>query len=299
MSRRLIGPAVAGLLIALSAGSLTAQTMRKVEYRAALDGRGNLRIWNMSGSIRVTGWDKDSVAVSGAVPADQRFGCGGGAAGVKCAVDLAARYDGIEPGSTLMFMVPRRIQLWVKSSSADILVNNFEGDLEAYSVSGRIRVEGRVQTLAVETMAGAVDVPASSVTLRAKTAGGPISITGDVEDAQVRSVTGNIAISHSRVQRGSFESISGNTIWRGTVLPGAGLEFGSHSGTIELRLSPATGGDIAVSTFAGSVKSEFGPATFVRARDLKGRELQVALPGTTDARITIRNFKGSTLLLKQ
>jgi len=87
--------------------------------------------------------------------------------------------------------------------------------------------------------------------------------------------------------------------WRGGLLPHANLECDSHSGSVEVRLTAQTGGEFTVSTFEGSVRNEFGPSKLVHARELKGRELQCALPGDQDARIIIRNYKGPMLLLKQ
>lgn len=286
------------ILLVFSAAPGRAQTMRKVEHRAHLDARADLRIWNLSGSIRVTGWDRDSIVVRGQVPADQHFGCGGNHNGVKCAVDLAARYDGIAPGSTLDIFVPRTIQLWVKSGSADIVINNFNGILDAYSVSGRIQVQGRAQVLALESMSGRLSVLATAVTLRAKTAGGAINITGDVEDAQVTSVSGNITIANAQVQRGKFESIGGNTTWRGSLMKGTSLEFSSHSGVVELLLPGTSGGQVSINNFAGEVHSEFDTDQ-LSARESKAQELMVNLPGKGDARIAIRNFKGPVRLLKQ
>jgi len=286
------------LMTAVAVVPIRAQAMRKVEYAARFDARGSLRIWNTAGSIRVTGWDRDSVIVRGSVPADQRFICGGGNTGMKCAVDVPPRNDGKEPGSNLELFVPRKAQLWIKSSSAEIAVTGFEGNLDAYSVSGSIRVEGDAQTIALESMAGPLDVQANATTLRAKTASGEVRITGDVEDAQATSVSGNITVSASRILRGRFESIGGHTTWLGGVMPRAMLEFSSHAGAIELRLPPTTAADVTVSSFEGRFRSDFAAAERAR-RDTKGRELRFTLPGDHGASITIRNFRGDIHLLRR
>jgi len=285
------------LMTAVAVVPIRAQAMRTVEYAARFDARGSLRVWNMAGSIRVTGWDYDSVIVRGSVPSDQRFICGGGNTGMKCAVDVPPRDDGKEPGSSLEVFVPRRAQLWIKSSSADIIVSEFNGSLDAYSVSGSIRVEGDAQAVALESMAGPLDVRASAATLRAKTASGDVRITGTAEDAQATSVSGNIIVSASRILRGRFESIEGNTTWLGDVMPRAMLEFSSHAGNIELHLPPATGADVSINSFEGSFRSDFAVAERAR-RDTKGRELRFTLPGDHGASITIRNFKGDVRLLR-
>lgn len=270
--------------------------LRKVQYRANLNDRGYLRVWNLAGTTRITAWDKDSVVVRGSIPADQDFACGGRTTAMKCFVNAKAVDDDGGPGATLEIMVPRHIQLWVKSATADISIAGFDGSVDAYSVSGAIRVDGHAQALALESMAGSITVAASAATLHAKTASGDIIISGTVEDVEGTTVSGILKVTGASFQRGRFESIDGAIHWEGAPAPGSSLEFGSHSGTIELMLPSSTAGDFTVSTFQGSVRNEFGSAKLLQGRDLNGRELHFTLRGDERTRVVIRNFKGKTLL---
>ena len=291
--------AIACLLLPLAAALVHAQTkqrVRKVEYRARMNDRGNLRIWSLAGTIRITAWDKDSLVVHGTVPVGFNFFCGGSVLGGKCGVDVPTKEEGNVPDSHLEIMVPRHLQLWVKSASADITVSAFDGDLDAYSVSGGIRLDGHAQAVTLESMAGDIEVAASAQTMRAKTASGAIHISGTVEAVDASSVSGDVFVTGGAFQRGKFESIDGNIRWQGPIRAHASLEFGSHSGTITLALPGTTAGDFTISTFQGSVQNDFGSAKLVDARALKGRELHFVLRGDERTRIVIRNFKGRTVL---
>ena len=285
-------------LFAFCAGPLYAQHgAHKVQHSAQLNDRGYLRIWNLVGNTRITGWDKDSVVVRGVAPDGQQLLCGGNATALKCAINGADESEDTAR-VTLDIMVPRHIQLWVKSATADVAIMNFDGNADVYSVSGAINVAGHAQSLTLESMAGRIVVPASATTLRARTASGDIRLSGTAEDVEATSVSGNLYVAPAALERGRFESIDGAVHWQGSLAAGASLEFGSHSGTIELRLPATASGDFTISSFAGSVRNDFGSARLVQGRDLNGRELRFTLRGDEQTRVVIRNFKGATVLLK-
>src|SRR3989449_10401807 len=77
------------LWLALLAGQATAQT--RIEERWPLDSGGSVRVASSFGSIRVLGWDVDSVAVSARpAPRAGRFYAAGDGPGRKRGVDTAA-----------------------------------------------------------------------------------------------------------------------------------------------------------------------------------------------------------------
>src|SRR6267378_1318726 len=85
-------------LVALSlvAWSLPAAAQWPVNKRVALAPDASIRVFNLVGSIHVTGWDKDSLAVTGTLApgAGKLFYFGGAGRGAKLGVEAP---DGIEP----------------------------------------------------------------------------------------------------------------------------------------------------------------------------------------------------------
>jgi hypothetical protein len=287
---------------ALWAGALAGQEAgprtRPVESRQALRPDAPVRIWAPDGVVRVTAWDLDSLVVTGRVPARYRFVCGGSYRGAKCSMDDPTMTDdGV--GATLDVRVPRRAQLWIKTNGADIEIADHAGDLEAYSVSGSIRVAGAGRVIGVETMSGDVVVSASAMTLRARTATGAMTLTGGAEDAQVSTVSGDLAIRGGGFRRGRFESVEGSITWEGPIPAAASLDFVNHSGGVELRLPADAAAEFLVNTYQGALRNAFGGPGLSPSPEGGGREASFDVGGYNGARVSIRVFKGPVVIGKQ
>jgi hypothetical protein len=74
-------------LAALPGGAAQAQATseQRVERKIAIDPDASIRIYNLNGSVRVEGWDRDTISVVATIgdPLKNRFFFGGGAQGVK------------------------------------------------------------------------------------------------------------------------------------------------------------------------------------------------------------------------
>ena len=101
------------LLSTLSAG---AQSQVKVERGIKLDADGSIRITNLVGSVRVTGWDRDSVSLRGSIPKGDNLYMGGGSRGIKMGIETLN--DRNPQPTTLDVMVPARAKVWVKTATA-------------------------------------------------------------------------------------------------------------------------------------------------------------------------------------
>src|SRR5437773_12158902 len=85
------------LWLALLAGRVTAQT--RIEERWPLDSGGSVRVASPFGSIRVLGWDADSVAVSARLERRAgRFFAAGDAHVRNLGIDTAVGGGGAGPG---------------------------------------------------------------------------------------------------------------------------------------------------------------------------------------------------------
>ena len=125
-----------------------------------LDPDGVVKIWNTAGSVRVIGWDKDSVSVTGTAPPGAFFG-GGGRTGVKLGVETNAG-NANEPKSDLVVRVPARARISVKSTVADVEISAFAGQIDASTIAGRLTIQGTPTEIRAESMSGDVDVTASA-----------------------------------------------------------------------------------------------------------------------------------------
>src|SRR5688500_19248909 len=109
---------VVGILATLTPmAELQAQdAWRAIARGQAIAPTAYIKIWNLSGSIRIVGWDRDSVAVSGRVqPGGGNFFLAGDRESLKAGFEMQGEGSG-----ELTVHVPARSTVWVKTASASI-----------------------------------------------------------------------------------------------------------------------------------------------------------------------------------
>jgi len=242
------------------------------------------KIFNSRGSVRVVGWDHDSVLVRGRVGAPGSFGAGGDTLGLKISVDDPLH--GAPPPTSLVIYLPRRARATIKAVNADVDVTGIGGWI--YTITGSTHVSGSISAMEIESMRGAVDVNARTPWLRVRGGDGPVVIRGSPEDADVSTITGSLDIAATGVVRGQFGSVSGPVHFRGTVASGGIYEFSNHSGETVLTLPADVSAVLALSNVTGRIESDL-PAMRPAART--AQSLHVTL-GRGDAQIIVRSFKG-------
>src|SRR3989475_8615161 len=248
------------LWLALLAGQATAPT--RVEERWPLDSGGSVRVASSFGSIRVLGWDVDSVAVSARLaPRAGRFDGAGDGHVRNLGIDAAAGRAELE------VHVPRGARVWVKSVSARIEVEGVDGTLDLSSQGGSIHVVGTPQDVTAETMDGSVEVAGGTARARVTTVSGDIVLRGASQDLGASTLSGRIVVraagwqrGGTGVQRGRFESVTGDVRFEGEVGRGGVVEGESQSGTIELRVPASTVAEFDLLTIGGTLTHPLGEA---------------------------------------
>ncbi len=285
------------LALALTLLVRQATAQAQIAQRWPLDAGGSVRIANPAGRIRVLGWDADSVAVSGRLePRAGRFSAAG---------DQHVRTLGVDTGpgaAELDIHVPRRATVWVKSAMATIEVEGVEGTLDLTSQGGSIRVVGTPQDVTAETMDGAVELAGGTGRARVKTVSGDILLRGASQDLGASTLSGRIVVraagwqrGGTGVQRGRFESVTGDVRFEGEVGRGGVVEVESQSGTIELRVPASTVAEFDLLTIGGTITNHLGEAQPRPRAGGTGLELRFST-GAGGAQVTARSFKGRILL---
>jgi hypothetical protein len=266
----------------------TTVAAQHIERRIAVDAHASIRIFNLAGSTRVTGWDRDSIVVTGTVPrGGGTFFIGGAGAGAK----LGVTSDSLDaPGSKLEVFVPRGATVWVKSSSADVTLTGVEGDVDISTVSGNIRADGTPRRISAEAMDGSIDLATRAAITRAKTAGGSITLQGGGGDVTASSVSGAIRyVAAHKVLVGRLESVTGSVTFQGTVIRGGTLNIETHDGLVDLTVPRDQLADFDLTTFGGSVTNALSGAGPVVP---KGKPVRFS-SGAGGATVTVRSFRGN------
>lgn len=284
--------ALAGLLLA-GAAPLAAQTPIAAARATAPDGVA-LRIHHLEGAVRLIGWDRDSIHVTGrldAPPTREGFYFGGEPGGRGFKMGISTTADGRAAGiARVEVRVPRSARVWVKANGASIQVAGVEGGLDLYTVGGPVRVEGPVGQLSIESMDGDVEVTGPAGWLRVKTADGRVHLAGAADDAAVSTVSGAIVVEDGRYARARFESVTGGVEFRGALARGGSYTFETHSGPVTLVLPADSDATVSVSTFGGEVRSDFGEPPE------SGRSITL---GDGDTSVAVHTFRGAIALRRR
>ena len=285
------------LLVALAPLLLAepGSAQRTLNERRAAPSSGAIRIHHDAGTLRVTGWAHDSIAVTGTVAerGSDRFYMGVSPQGSKMGI-WASASDSLPP-SHLEVRVPHGSSVWVKTMNADATVSGVTGGVDVYSVAGSIDVSGAPRELHVETMAGAIAADVRTRSARLKSASGTITLRGRIADAAAQNVSGTVTIAGGAIERGRFESVDGDIRYMGAVPAAAALDFINHSGGVRLVVPADTRADVLVSTYAGRLENGFKTRALTASNRYKGEEHTFALNGG-GAQVTVRTFKGAVEL---
>jgi DUF4097 and DUF4098 domain-containing protein YvlB len=288
------------IVAALSATVLLAQPLSAqsaVNRTLPLNADGAVRIYALTGTVTVRGWDQDAIRISGELGSGNRLHAGGGRTAVKAFVE--ADDDRQPRPSRLEVMVPARAKVWIKTATATVLVSGVSGSVDAYVIGGLIRVTGNPADLNAEAIDGNIEVIGSPGWVRAKSAGGTVSLRGGSRDATLSTVTGRIAVQGqpgaARFERARFESVTGDIVFSGEIQRGADVRFDSNGGSVDIVMAGGASAEVEASTISGTIRNGLTTSRPVRGRFGRGSELLTSA-GDGGARITVRTFSGPIIL---
>ncbi len=287
------------VLSLLAAPVAAALAQQKVDIRRSATPTVSVRLSGAFAQVNVVGWDRDSVALTGAVGAGSRLEGGalavaGPVTGMKFFVETAQ--DASTAANKLELRVPRQARVWIKAGSADVDASGVSGGLDLNIVGGSVRVAAKAtRELLIESMDGNVTVSGDAAYARLKTATGSIALDGRVEDVSAATVSGSITFGAGAVERARFESVTGPIVFAGDVARGGDARFDTHSGAVELRLAGAASLEVDAATITGQIENGWSRTRPIAGREGRGMELATS-SGMAGARVLVRSFKGNVKL---
>lgn len=274
------------LLGAMHASAALAQRSVDQSRPAARD--GTVKITNAVGFVVVTGWDGDTVRVTGRLgEVAERLEFTGGERETRIRVVLPPDAHVLE-GSRLEVRVPRGSHVAVRTSAADVEVRDVEGGLDLESVSGSITVVGRPRMVYAESAGGDLLIDAISKVIRARSVDGRVEVRRARGYLEVSTVSGAAEVTGQNVWEGEVTSVTGDITYAGDFDPSGSFYFESHSGAIELRLPGDISADFdVISLKGGAIENHFASP--------RQRSFSAGGGGT---QIRIKSFKGKVRILK-
>ena len=255
----------------------------------ALKRSAPVKVFIPSGTVRVVGWDRDSIVIRGRIPARaELLFAGSDTAGYKIVVE--DRDGDANVASRLSIYVPRRSELALKTADAVTEVRDVGGWF--YTVSGSFHLEGSMSTIDAEAMSGDIDLDATTPWARAKTGKGHLVVRGAPQDVDASTIGGALDIATSTIAHGRFTSVTGDIHYAATMAPRSLFEFSNHSGAVDFLLPRDVSARFELSSVEGAIDNGF---TQLRPAADGVHNLRLSL-GTGAADVTVRTFKGTVRL---
>jgi DUF4097 and DUF4098 domain-containing protein YvlB len=251
----------------------------------AADPDARVTITNTSGSISVTAWDRNEVAIYGARSVLRDLELDGNSKHVQVKMDA---------GHELEVRVPRRAQLRAHSMSGTVTVQGVEGSVDIESASGSLEVEGQPRSIHALGFSGGVTIRGGGTEVtRAESISGTVIITKANGIVEAKSSSGGIDV-RGNVRDAQLFSVSGSVVFDGTVAPGGRLSAESSSGGVELTVPRNMSAQYELSTITADIDNDFGPPA-TKTRNGAGVNLRFSV-GNGGARIKGMSVSGSIRL---
>ncbi|UCF67526.1 MAG: hypothetical protein JSV80_17460 [Acidobacteriota bacterium] len=253
---------ISTVAIVAAASCLVALAGQPVDITRPAAADGTVSIEFLAGSVRVVGWDRAEVQVTGVLD-DSVEEFDFSTSGSRTSIEIVpAEHSHRMPGETdLEIHIPSTSELDVETVSARISVKAVTGEISVESISGEIAIEGAVVEVDASTVSGSVNITA---------------------DELLRNV--------------SVESVSGTTTLVGPLSPKGSFDFETVSGKIEMRIPAGTSAEFDLETFSGEIDNEFGQKA-ERSSFLPAKSLSFSL-GNGEAEVSIESFSGRIVLRK-
>lgn len=218
------------VVVAVVASPLCAQ--ERVHRGLSASPSVSMRVFVPSGKVRIAVWNRDSIDVSGTVSATGSVFGGGNREYAKFGVEPVRTGDTRLPDADLVVTVPRAAHIWVKMTAGTIETDGTSGEIELYTVGGRIAVQRASGVTSVESIDASVSISASRGDIRVRGGKGVLQLIDVAGTASVTSVSGRVEIRGGSAPEGRIEAIGGDIAIDVPQLKGVVLDLQTHSGAI-------------------------------------------------------------------
>jgi DUF4097 and DUF4098 domain-containing protein YvlB len=274
---------------------LAAQTPVDEKRPAAPDAK--VSIENLSGSVKVTGWDRAEVQVKGTLGDGAELSFDGPENHLEIEVE-AEHGNPMGIKSDLEVFVPAGSSVSVEGFQSTISVAGVAGSVSAETVNGSITQSGAAKGVELESVNGTIEVTKATGRVKAEAVNGTVTVRDASGDLEASTVNGKLLVTGGSFERAELESVAGGVRFEAGLSARATLSVESVSGTVDLFLPAGLGAEFSVSTFSGDIVNELGPAAAKTSKWTPEKELSFTT-GAGGARITVETLSGTVNIRKK
>lgn len=287
-------------LALLSSASFAGQTIEQTLDAAA---NGRVLIDNMRGDVKIIGWDKEQVKVSGELD-DEADGYEFKRHGnrVIFEVDMPrGNYRDRSKGSDLTFHIPKNSKLFsegvlvnfevsgihggssIETVNGDITASSLSSEVQLETINGTIRTENLQGQIEIQSINGGIEDRNSRGQLEFQTVNGPINSTTEAEYIELQSVNSDIELAAMAEQLRELSIQVANAsadINVSRLADDGDIRIDSVSGHITLSLDPKVSADFSLQNHAGGrIKNKLSDHEAKRPKYGPGSSLEMSLNG--------------------
>jgi DUF4097 and DUF4098 domain-containing protein YvlB len=271
-----------------------------INQRAAADASGAVEISNVAGTVRVTGWDRNEVEVTGELgEGTERLDFAVVDKVTRVKVILPNRSNNVEE-TNLVVRVPAASRLAVTTVSADIEVQDVTGAQRLQTVSADIRTEAAAEDVECKSVSGDVAVNGSGkkALVTITTVSGDAMALKVAGEVNANTVSGNLTLGLGETTRSRLRSTSGDLTMASVLAADGRLDIESISGDVRLELHGPVNAEFDVTSFNGEIRNCFGPKAVSTSEYAPGKELQFR-EGQGTGRVRIKTLNGDISVCKK
>ena len=289
-------------IIATSLACLLTATAFAEEVDRTIDASsdGHVDVSNISGSVTVHGWTRDSVEVTGTLGRNveelilERDGDK-----VLIKVKVPKRGGrGIE--SDLRISVPQNSSLDVGAVSADIDVSDVTGEQSLHTVSGDVTTEYSGADVGAESVSGDVEVSGNNAVgeVDASTVSGDVTLFRVSGKVEAQSVSGDVIVDEGAFERAELSTVNGEIVFQGELQDDGKLSVETVNGSVDIDFVGDVSARFSVDTFNGGISNCFGPKAERTSKYAPGWELEFS-EGDGSGRVQVSTMNGRVSICKQ
>ena len=271
-----------------------------INQRAAADPGGAVEISNVAGTVRVTGWDRNEVEVTGELgEGTERLDFAVIDKVTRVKVILPNRSNNVED-TDLVVRIPMASRLAVTTVSADIEVQDVTGAQRLQTVSADIRTEAAAEDVECKSVSGDVAVHGSGkkALVTITTVSGDAMALKVAGEVNANTVSGNLTLGLGETTRSRLRSTSGDLTMASVLAADGRLDIESISGDVRLELHGPVNAEFDVTSFNGEIRNCFGPKAVSTSEYAPGKELQFR-EGQGTGRVRIKTLNGDISVCKK
>jgi len=261
---------------------------------------GHVDVSNISGSVTVNGWNRNTVEVTGTLGRNVEelvFERDGDTIMIKVKVPRSSG-RGIE--SKLRISVPKNSSVDVGTVSADIDVSDVTGEQGLHSVSGDITTEYTGADMSAESVSGDIEISGNQAAgeVDVSTVSGDVTLFRVSGKVEAQSVSGSVVVDEGSFDRAELSTVNGEIVFRGELKKSGRLSIDTINGGVDVDFVGDVSAKFEIDTFNGGIRNCFGPKAERTSKFAPGWELEFT-EGGGDGRVEISTMNGGVSLCKK